>query len=348
MKNFRGIFFAFFPAIFSALFFSCRSERHPDAQSKICMNTICSVNLFSDGTKNLYDEIFLRLDEIEKTFSPAFADSDVSRVNSAAGISAVEVSDDFLKVFLEAKKISRISGGAFSPVAGALIDLWGVNTAGAKIPSADEIDSAKKLMNPDDVIVSGNSIFLRKRGMKISLGGIVKGFAADEICRILVLRGVKKAMINLGGNVYAFGEKNPGEKWSVGIRDPEMPDGTLLKISASSVSVVTSGGYERFFERNGKKYHHIFDLRTGFPSDSGVLSATVISSSSILCDALSTTFFILGVQETFSLLEKIRAERNEKISVVLVCEYGSVFASADLKNSVSFADEKKGKIIFVD
>lgn len=331
---------------FVFLFFSCSGKIEPRTQT--AMDTLCTVNAFEDGTKKLYDEIFERLAQIEKEFSATLPDSEISQINSMAGISAVQTNEEVLNVMDFALKTAWISDGAFTPAAGPLVDLWGINTDHQRIPSQAEINKALELVDFGCVGLSRDSVFLRKAGMKVNLGGIVKGFAADEVCKILKKHNVKKAVVDLGGNIYVYGKKSDGSKWTVGIKNPESPSSApLLRLCINENSVVTSGSYERFFEADGKKYHHIFDPATGFPADYGIVSATVISPSSIAADALSTATFVLGVEKSFKLLDKFKKEFGTDISFVFICKYGSVFASENLKGSLEFVQDDSRKIIFV-
>lgn len=331
---------------FVFLFFSCSGKIEPRTQT--AMDTLCTVNAFEDGTKKLYDEIFERLAQIEKEFSATLPDSEISQINSMAGISAVQTNEEVLNVMDFALKTAWISDGAFTPAAGPLVDLWGINTDHQRIPSQAEINKALELVDFGCVGLSRDSVFLRKAGMKVNLGGIVKGFAADEVCKILKKHNVKKAVVDLGGNIYVYGKKSDGSKWTVGIKNPDSPSSApLLRLCINENSVVTSGSYERFFEADGKKYHHIFDPATGFPADYGIVSATVISPSSIAADALSTATFVLGVEKSFKLLDKFKKEFGTDISFVFICKYGSVFASENLKGSLEFVQDDSRKIIFV-
>ena len=331
---------------FVFLFFSCSGKIEPRTQT--AMDTLCTVNAFEDGTKKLYDEIFERLAQIEKEFSATLPDSEISQINSMAGISAVQTNEEVLNVMDFALKTAWISDGAFTPAAGPLVDLWGINTDHQRIPSQAEINKALELVDFGCVGLSRDSVFLRKAGMKVNLGGIVKGFAADEVCKILNKHTGKKAVVDLGGNIYVYGKKSDGSKWTVGIKNPDSPSSApLLRLCINENSVVTSGSYERFFEADGKKYHHIFDPATGFPADYGIVSATVISPSSIAADALSTATFVLGVEKSFKLLDKFKKEFGTDISFVFICKYGSVFASENLKGSLEFVQDDSRKIIFV-
>ena len=332
--------------VFIFLFASCSGKIEPRTQT--AMDTLCTVYAFVDGTKKLYDEIFERLTQIEKEFSATLPDSEISRINSMAGISSVQTNEEVLNVLDFSLKTAWISDGAFTPAAGPLVDLWGINTDHQKIPSQTEINKALELVDFGCVGLSRDSVFLRKAGMKVNLGGIVKGFAADEVCKILKKHNVKKAVVDLGGNIYVYGKKSDGSKWTVGIKNPDSPSSApLLRLCINENSVVTSGSYERFFEADGKKYHHIFNPATGFPADSGIVSATVISPSSIAADALSTATFVLGVEKSFKLLDKFKKEFGTDISFVFICKYGSVFASENLKGSLEFVQDDSRKIIFV-
>ena len=329
--------------VFIFLFASCSGKIEPRTQT--AMDTLCTVNAFEDGTKKLYDEIFERLTQIEKEFSATLPDSEISRINSMAGISSVQTNEEVLNVMDFALKTAWISDGAFTPAAGPLVDLWGINTDHQRIPSQAEINKALELVDFGCVGLSRDSVFLRKAGMKVNLGGIVKGFAADEVCKILKKHNVKKAVVDLGGNIYVYGKKSDGSKWTVGIKNPDSPSSApLLRLCINENSVVTSGSYERFFEADGKKYHHIFNPATGFPADSGIVSATVISPSSIAADALSTATFVLGVEKSFKLLDKFKKEFGTDISFVFICKYGSVFASENLKGSLEFVQDYTRKI----
>jgi thiamine biosynthesis lipoprotein len=144
-----------------------------------------------------------------------------------------------------------------------------------------------------------HAVFLPKPGMRLDFGGIAKGYAADRIAALLQEKRVKRAVIDLGGNIYLHGAKPDRTPWRVGVKDPEDHEGSpaLTLTLWGSATVVTSGGYERFFQADGKTYHHILDPKTGYPADSGLLATTIVASSSLAADALSTATFVLGAAE---------------------------------------------------
>lgn len=303
----------------TVLFSGCSKKTALPPQSKICMDTVCSINAFNDGTEELYAEVFSRLDEIEKTFSPTLADSEVSKINGMAGISPVEVSEDFLTVLTTAQKISIITKGALDVTAGPLIDLWGINTDHQKVPAAKEIQDAKELIGYEKIKIEGNKVFLPQSGMSLNFGAIVKGYAADEIVSIMKKHRAKRAIIDLGGNIYAFGRKADNVPWVIGIKNPKDPAGNpMLKVFVKDYSVVTSGNYERYFEQNGKRYHHILNTETGFPAERGVYSVTIICKKSIVADCLSTASFVLGAERTYDVISAIEKEFKTTIGCVFI------------------------------
>ena len=324
MKNSFSTYHPVFKIFFlSAVFFfsGCTNKKVLPPQSKICMDTVCSINAFKDGTKEFYSSIFERLDSIEKKFSLTIPDSEICRVNKNAGISSVEVSKEFLYVVNTAQKISELTDGALDISANPLIELWGINTDHAKVPDEDEIKAAMEKVDWKKIKTDGNSVFLEEKGMSINLGAIVKGYAADEIIKILKSNKVKKAVVDLGGNIYMFGKKNDGSLWNVGVKNPKEPNASpMLKISTAENSIVTSGNYERYFERDGKRYHHIFDTKTGRPSDNGTASATIACKRSILADCLSTAFFVMGEDKAAEAIPSIEKEFKTEIGVVFIDE----------------------------
>ena len=303
----------------TVLFSGCSKKSVLPPQSKICMDTVCSINAFDYGTEKLYADIFKRLDEIEKVFSPTLHDSEVCKINRMAGISPVKVSEDFLTVLSTAQKISRITKGALDVTAGPLIDLWGINTDHQKIPTSKEIEAAKEFVGYEKIQVDGNNVFLPVAGMSFNFGAVVKGYAADEIVSIMKRHRVKRAIIDLGGNIYAFGRKADNIPWVIGIKNPKNPNGNpMLKVYVKNSSIVTSGNYERYFEQNGKRYHHILNTETGMPAERGVYSVTIICKKSIVADCLSTASFILGAERIYDVISTIEKEFKTTIGCVFI------------------------------
>ena len=221
--------------------------------------------------------------------------------------------------------------------AGKLKGFTDQNAGGQKSPDNQNASGERESFTDQDV-AAGPSVRFKKKGIRIDLGAIAKGYAADCLVAILKETGVKRASISLGGNVYVYGKKPGGSLWSVAIRDPNRPGQNAFMLKTQDATVVTSGAYERFFEQDGKIYGHIFDPSTGFPADSGLASVTIVSQTSMVADALSTSLFVLG-------LEKIPAIKKSALAgnfeCVCVDTSGTAYASKGLKNSLSALNGQK-------
>lgn len=296
--------------ILSLLLWSCQKEALPP-QTQLHLGTVCTINLFDDGTIDLYTALFKRLKEIEQVFSVRIAASTISQVNQAAGIAAVAVPEEVLLVLQQALDIAKKTGGAFDPTIGPLVNLWDIGGDNSQVPSQQAIDHARSLVDWRLVEIDSQrgTVYLPKQGMALDLGGIAKGYAADELVAIAQEAGIQQALFDLGGNIYAFGTKADGTPWRVGVKDPAQPGGSpALALAVQDRSVVTSGMYERFFEQEGIRYHHILNPATGYPVWNDIQSVTIVSKSSLLADALSTSVFLLGREKGLALLESEDAE----------------------------------------
>lgn len=326
--------------VFCFIFFlfltSCRTE-NVNSQTKKCLGTVCTVNLFEDGTKSLYQKIFSRLTQIENEFSTNIPSSDISRINQCAGKESVKVSDDVIFVLSKALYYAEISEGAFDPTVGPLVKLWGINTDSEKVPTQQEIDETLKLINYKEVSIEGNCVRLHRHNMALDLGGIAKGFAADEIVKILKEKNVKKAVIDLGGNIYIYGKKDTNSTpWNIAIKDPVEPESApaLAVKFIENTTVVTSGIYERYFISEGKQFHHILSTSNGYPTESNLLSTTIISDCSMEADALSTISFILGPEKFLSLnIREFSGQKNK--GAIFISKEKEVIASKNLSENLS-------------
>ncbi len=309
----------------------CQKRSLPP-QSQLQLGTVCTINLFEAGTTELYIQMFQRLKEIEQVFSTKLAASTLSQVNQAAGIAAVVVPEELVLVLQEALRIAERTGGAFDPTVGPLVRLWDIGGDNSRVPSPEEIDHARSLVDWRLVEIdpAASTVYLPKQGMALDLGGIAKGYAADQLVAIAQESGLERALIDLGGNIYAYGTKADGSSWRVGVKDPANPTGSpALALSVWNRSVVTSGMYERFFEQEGIRYHHILNPATGYPIQNDIQSVTIVSTSSLLADALSTSVFILGRERGLRLLESEAAEG------VIIGEDRGVYATSGLTNQLS-------------
>ncbi len=259
-------------------------------------------------------------------------ESDISRINSKAGLAKETVSKDTYFVVKEAVEYSKILEGTFDPTIRPLVKLWNIGTDKEIIPKEKQIEEALKLVNRDDVILdeSNCTIMLRNINQALDVGGIAKGFAADVVRDTFRKYKVQSGLIDLGGNIFALGCKEDGSLWKVGIQNPFKPRGEYLGVlSVKDKSVVTSGNYERYFMKDGQRFHHILDPKTGYPSKSKIISATIISDNSIDGDGLSTGVYILGIEKALKIIESI-----EGIEAIFVTEDKEVCITSGINKSI--------------
>lgn len=312
-------------------FWGCKKEAMPP-QSQLHLGTVCTINLFDQGSTELYGQMFQKLKGIEQAFSVNLSDSAVSQINQSAGIAPVVVPQEVIYVLQEALRIAERTGGAFDPTIGPLVDLWDIGGDNSQVPSQQAIDHARSLVDWRLVEIDSQrgTVYLPKQGMALDLGGIAKGYAADELVAIAQEAGIQQALFDLGGNIYAFGTKADGTPWRVGVKDPAQPGGSpALALAVQDRSVVTSGMYERFFEQDGIRYHHILNPATGYPVWNDIQSVTIVSKSSLLADALSTSVFVLGREKGLALLESEDAEG------VIIGEDNLVYPTSGIADQLS-------------
>ena len=292
-------------AIIAALPLASCTRAEP-SRAEFVLGTVCSITLFDQANDRVYQEIFSRIREIENRMSVNISGTDIDRVNTAAGIEPVQVHDDVFMVIEQALSFAKLSGGAFDPAVGPLVSLWGVGRDNPRVPSPEEIDEVLPLINWRDVELDSvtRSVFLKRRGMALDLGAIAKGYAADEAAAIIKRAGIKRAIIDLGGNIITCGQKKNKKPWGVGIQNPHDIRGSYIGVvQTKEQTVVTSGVYERFIEADGRQYHHIFSPSHGYPADNGLLSVTIIALNSMDADALSTAAFVLGYEKGMKMIE---------------------------------------------
>ena len=287
------------------------------------MGTVHTVTIFdAEGPEAASDARAYLLD-LHRAWSCFQGDSLISRINQAAGRQPVAVDEDTFEVLRQAKRYGRITEGAFDVTVGPLADLWRRAMEERQLPGDKAVWQALALVDFANVTLDeeAHTVLLEKAGQRIDLGGIAKGYAADELRKRLRRHGVRRALLDLGGTVAALGCGLP-----VGIRDPfrlhGAPMGTLM---LEDRITVTSGVYERFAYMDGYRYHHVVDPRTGYPSKSGLVSVTLVGEKGGALDAFATAALILGMEKSAPML----AEQG--MDAVFVTEQGQVFVTRGLK-----------------
>lgn len=316
------------------------------------LGTVNTVTIYGKNQKDAEkilsgcDKVVQNIDNLMSTEIPG---SDVSKINKNAGIKPTIVSEETYEVVKEALYYSKISDGNFDITVGPISNLWSIGKKDARVPEEFEIneylplidyknvelkkDTVKTDTDNDGTKESTNTIytvFLKEKGMKIDLGAIAKGYAADTVSSYLKLSDVDKAIINLGGNIKTIGD------FTIGIKNPiENSNDSFASIKANNKSIVTSGVYERFVEKDGKKYHHILSPYNGYPFDNNLLSVTIVSNKSINCDALSTSAFALGLEDGKKLIESING-----VDAIFVTKDNKVYLTDNFDSNFELLNDK--------
>ena len=262
------------------------------------MNTIIDIEVSGMNRQEIVSQITEEINNLNGLFDDFNPKSDISLINNKAGIISVKVSPDTIDILEKSKEMYTKTYGKFNVMVGPLMELWGFKTGDYRVPSKEQIDEVLKLTDINDLIIDKTNltVFLKKKGERLDLGGIAKGYTLDKVYAILKENNAKKAIINMGGNVLVYSE-NSKETFNVGIKHPRS-DGIIAVLKVKSGTfIATSGDYERYFEENGKRYCHIIDPLTGYPADF-LTSATAVTNKGYLGDVLSTAFFILGEEKS--------------------------------------------------
>jgi thiamine biosynthesis lipoprotein len=291
--------------VLGVLFLACGCGRNQSYEhSEIVMDTVVSLSAQGPESRAAVEESFQRLKEIEAMADAGRPDSDLAKLEAAAGQQAVTLHPEIYRMLEVSQDFSAATAGAWDVTTGPLVRLWGIGTDKARVPSAKELQEARhhvgwqKLhLHPED-----HSAELEEAGMSLDLGGMAKGFAVDEVRRIYKAHGIKDGLINMGASsLYAAGQAPSNKPWHIGLRHPraEEKDRYLAVLPLTERALSTSGDYERYFEQDGRRYCHIIDPRTGCPAQSGIMSDTVVMpgdepEAGMLTDLLSTAVFILG------------------------------------------------------
>lgn len=294
--------------------------------------TMNSVTLWDNCDLSILEQIKQRMLQMHNRFSFFSPDSEISQINQNAGIQPVAISEDTFFLLSLALSYARDTKGTFDVTAGAISELWKNAIHFATMPSEIQLEYCRSLCGIQNLELDAihKTAFLRQKGVKIDLGGIVKGYAADETRRMLQKYGIQNARINFGGTVVAIGKLQ-----NIGIQNPFLKTGSSMAcIPLKNKAIVTSGSYEQCFFHQGKRFHHIIDPRTGKPSCSGLISVSLIGDEAVTLDALATGICCLGWEAGMPIVRKYG------ISAVFVTDNGSVQITPELQGQLSFFGRK--------
>ncbi len=311
------------------------------------MDTIVSIKAYGNDEEEVKKAVlsaFAEMKRIER-LTDRFAQegtgevefSDVYRINQAAGKQPVKVSEDVYEMIEVAKSYYELTDGLFDITIGPVMDLWGFGNEEKHIPLDAELQEKMILVNSNKIILneSEKTVFLQEDGMKIDLGAIAKGYATEKAASVLVETGIEHAIINAGGNIDVIGKKYDGQAWRIGIQDPRNSKNLVGVLSLIDEAAVTSGDYQRYFEENGIRYHHILSPKTGKPSRN-TMSITVITKNSAKADVLSTVLFVMGSQKGLELVEQL-----EGVEACFVGADNKIVTSSGMSNKVEIQPSKE-------
>lgn len=319
--------FAFLLAPLLLLPYGC-APAQPLERTFFAMDTVMTLRLYQGGDGSLLDRAEARVRELEGLWSVTDGASEISTLNHDGSAELSPETADLLRTALD---MCRRTDGALDISTYPVLRAWGFTTGEYSVPGGEAIAALLPLVDYGRVALEAGAAALPP-GMEIDLGSVAKGYTGDALAALLKQGGAASALLDLGGNIQAVGSKPDGSPWRVAIRDPA-GDGNIGVVEVADQVVVTSGGYERYFEEDGVRYWHIIDPATGWPARSGLASVTVVGESGLLCDGLSTALFVMGREGA---LEHWRQHRD--FEAVLVSEDGSVTVTAGLEGRFTPAD----------
>jgi len=301
----------FFVLIFILLVTGCSGPKTAQKTETI-MGTQVSITVVAKTGKEVEAAIDAAMAEVrrfDRMMSLYKDDSELTRVNMAAGKDPVTVSPEMIEMEEAARKISELTDGAFDVTVGPLVVLWQMRLKEGKAPTETEIERIRSRVGYRNIIVDkkASTLFLKKPGMIMDFGACAKGYVADKVAELLKGRGIDNAIVALAGDIRVMGHRPDGSSWRIGVQHPRDPTKTLTVLELSDKYISTSGDYERYQIVHRKRYHHILDPRTGKPSE-GMESVTLVGDRGSVGDPLATALFILGPEKGLTIVKKLGYE----------------------------------------
>lgn len=321
-----------------SLFSGCKKDDTTKSESSevFVMDTYVTQTVYGVNRNKAILNVNKTLRKLEKNLSLYIAGSDIDKINNNAGLLPVKVDSYTYDIIYKSYVYSENSDGIFDITIAPLSKLWGITSENPKVPAEEQINQALKLIDYKKIEFNKkeNSIFLKDKNMAIDLGGIAKGYICDVIKQEYDSLNVDSALVSIGGNIFAYKTKPGNKAYTLGIRDPYGESNDIIgKLNATNKVVATTGAYERFFESEGKIYHHILNTKSGYPVDSAVASATIVSEDGGLADFLSTTIFIEGIDG----IEKYKNLGN--FEFIVIYENKDVVVSEGLVSDFSITNK---------
>lgn len=316
----------FISAMLSALLFltGCSAESSPEPVQGtfFAMDTVMDFTIY--GESGLIDQSESLIASLESLVSVTDTGSELYAINQTGSGTLTGKASSLMEQALE---ICRRTGGALDLSIYPIVRAWGFTTGSYQVPDEAEIQALLPLVDYRKIQYdAADGDVTLPEGMEIDLGSVAKGYAGQLVAQMLREHGVQSALLNLGGNVQTVGAKPDGSPWQIGIKDPQGED-AMMVLSVEDQAVVTSGGYERYFEQDGQTYWHIMDPSTGHPADSGLISVTIVGDEGVVCDGLSTALFVMGLEKAADLWAQ-----SDDFEAVFVTASGEVYITEGLRD----------------
>lgn len=301
----------------------------PETATFFAMDTAMDFTVYGDAA--LLDEAETLIGSLEEQVSVTDEHSDIYAIDHTGSGS---LSGNAAELMEQALELCRRTGGALDISVYPIVQAWGFTTGSYQVPDEETIQSLLPLVDYTQIQYdAATGVVTLPEGMEIDLGSVAKGYAGQLAAQMLREHGVQSALLNLGGNVQTVGTKPDGSPWQIGIKDPQGED-AMMVLSVEDQAVVTSGGYERYFEQDGQTYWHIMDPSTGHPADSGLLSVTIVGKQGIICDGLSTSLFVMGLEKAADLWAQ-----SCDFEAVFVTASGEVYITEGLRDRFALTEQ---------
>ena len=305
-------------------------DSEPNTTELYAMDTYMTLTAYGNKSEEALKKSSDTINELDSLLSTGNKQSEIYKLNKSGKATLSETSSFLLSKSLE---INKATDGAFNPTVYPLMELWGFTTKKYNVPNQDKIDDLLPLTDITKINFnkSNNTVQFDTKGMEIDFGGIAKGFTSSKIMDIYKECGVTSGMVSLGGNVQVLGTKPDGSLWRVAVQNPNSEEEYLGVLETSDKAIITSGGYERYFVKDGKKYHHILDPKTGCPADSDLTSVTIVSSDGTLADGYSTSLFVMGLNKSIDFWRK----NSKDFDAILYTKNGKLYVTEGISKSFS-------------
>lgn len=304
--------------------------QEPVSREVFAMDTYMTVTAYGADAEDAVEESIAEIERLDKLLTATTDSGEIYAVNHSGG---GELSSDSMYLLERSEELYEATDGAFNITIFPVMDVWGFVSDEFAVPSTEELQKKLALVDFEQLEIDQENccVEMNKDGMAIDLGGIAKGYTSTQIADIFREHGVETGLINLGGNVHVVGTKTDGTKWKVGIQSPDSTDEYLGVLAVSDCAVITSGGYERYFEEEGITYHHIIDPETGYPANNGLISVTIISKDGTLADGLSTSLYIMGLEDAKEFWQK----HSEEFDAILLTDEYELYVTEGIAGDFS-------------